>query len=92
MAQNPDSYASPPDDGGDQGAHTVPSDTLAQQNTSSADDRQATAAWWLHRTDKDTVDRPAGGWRVGMRSTLFTVAMVVAFGGIAVAGAYCNGP
>jgi hypothetical protein len=78
-------YAPPADDGGDQGSHTVPGDSLAQPNPAAPEDRAAAGSF-----ARGAAERTGGvRWR-RFQGTAFTVLALLAFGSIAVVGAYCG--
>jgi hypothetical protein len=79
-------YAPPADDGGGQGSFTRPEQDLAQPNAADPSDREAAVSYWQRKS-------PAReSLRHKFQSATVTLLMLVVFGSLAVAAAYCNAP
>jgi hypothetical protein len=79
-------YASPADDGGEQGSHTRPQDVLAQPNPADPSDRGAATSFWSSKK---------GAHRSPLRKfqgALMTLVIALVFASIPVVAAYCNAP
>jgi hypothetical protein len=86
MSQSKEPYAPPADDGGDQGAFTVPSDSLAQPNATQAETPDRSSAGSLWRGTGHARAEKYGLWK----GSLFTLLVTVLVGGLTVAVSYCN--
>lgn len=87
MPESTQPYAGPADDGGDQGAFTVPSDSAVAPNAANPEDRNAAGSLWSPGAAPSKPER-GGRWP----NAVFTLLTLLVIGSVFVLLAYCNVP